>query len=164
RDAADRREAATVPLRHQVARATSRQERQQGMNPGLPQPVPSANDAVMNLGSMDEVLLARAAQTPDAPAYIFLVDGVEEGPRLTYAELDREARTIATALQDVAGPGDRALLLYAPGLSFISAFFGCQYAGVVPVPAYPPRPDRLTQGWEILGNIAADCRPAAILT
>jgi acyl-CoA synthetase (AMP-forming)/AMP-acid ligase II len=117
----------------------------------------------MNAGSMAEVLLMRAARTPDAPAYHFLVDGREEGSRLTYGDLDREARMVAAALQDVAGPGDRALLLYAPGLSFISAFFGCQYAGVVPVPAYPPRPDRLVQGWEALGRIAADCSPAVIL-
>ena len=34
--------------------------------------------------------------------------------------------------------GERALLLYPPGLEFIAAFFGCLYAGVVAVPAYLP--------------------------
>src|SRR5207244_3503244 len=87
-----------------------------------------------------------------------------EGPRLTYAELDRQARAVATALRDVAEPGDRALLLYPPGLEFIAAFFGCQYAGVVPVPAYPPRLDRPAQSWQTLANIAADCRPRVVLT
>ena len=29
-----------------------------------------------------------------------------------------------------------------PGLDFIAAFFGCLYAGVVAVPAYPPRRNR----------------------
>ena len=67
-------------------------------------------------------LQARAALTPDALAFCFLIDGEEEGPRFTYADLDRAARTVAAALQDVAGPGDRALLLYAPGLEFIAAF------------------------------------------
>jgi acyl-CoA synthetase (AMP-forming)/AMP-acid ligase II len=134
------------------------------MNTGPAGLVSGVTDPVLAVGSMAEVLLARAAQTPDAIAYHFLTDGREEGPRLTYSDLDREARAIAVALQDVAGPGDRALLLYAPGLSFISAFFGCQYAGVVPVPAYPPRPDRLVQGWEALGNVAADCGPAVVLT
>src|SRR5262245_12544119 len=106
---------------------------------------------------MGEVLLTRAGQTPDARAYGFLVDGEQEGSWLTYAQLDREARAIAAALQDIAGPGDRALLLYAPGLAFVSAFFGCQYAGVVPVPAYPPRPGQLALGWQTLGHICADC-------
>ena len=97
-------------------------------------------DPALTAGSMAEVLLTRAAQKPSARAFCFLIDGEEEGPWLNYATLDREARTVAAALRDVAGPGDRALLLYAPGLAFVSAFFGCQYAGVVPVPAYPPRP------------------------
>ncbi|MHC5828625.1 MAG: AMP-binding protein, partial [Nostoc sp.] len=35
--------------------------------------------------------------------------------------------------------GERALLLYPSGLEFITAFFGCLYAGVVAVPVYPPR-------------------------
>ena len=38
--------------------------------------------------------------------------------------------------------GERALLLYPAGLDFIAAFFGCLYAGVVAVPAYPPRRNR----------------------
>jgi acyl-CoA synthetase (AMP-forming)/AMP-acid ligase II len=120
------------------------------------------NDPALTAGSLAELLLTRAARTPDAPAYLFLTGG-EEGPRLTYAALDREARAAAAALRDVAGPGDRALLLYAPGLAFVSAFFGCQYAGVVPVPSYPPRPDRLAQSWEALGKVAADCSPRVIL-
>src|SRR5207237_1048391 len=33
----------------------------------------------------------------------------------------------------------RILLLYPPGLEFIAAFFGCLYAGMVAVPAYPPK-------------------------
>src|SRR5262245_49688871 len=114
--------------------------------------------------SMGEVLRTRADLSPDARAFCVLIDGDEEGPWITYAGLDRAARAVAAALQDVAGPGDRALLLYAPGLEFVAAFFGCQYAGVVPVPAYPPRPERLAQSWQLLGGIAGDCRPQVVLT
>lgn len=121
------------------------------------------SDPAFRVGSMAEVLLTRASLTPDARAYGFLIDGEQEGPWLTYAQLDREARAIAASLQDVAGPGDRALLLYAPGLAFISGFFGCLYAGVVPVPAYPPRRNRHGQGWQALGHIATDCHPRVIL-
>jgi acyl-CoA synthetase (AMP-forming)/AMP-acid ligase II len=113
---------------------------------------------------MAELLQAWAVQTPDALAFCFLIDGEEEGPRLTYADLDRAARAIAVTLRDAAAPGDRALLLFPPGLEFISAFFGCQYAGVVPVPAYPPRLDRVAQSWQTLANIAADCQPRVVLT
>jgi acyl-CoA synthetase (AMP-forming)/AMP-acid ligase II len=114
--------------------------------------------------SLAEVLQTWAGQCPDSLAFGFLIDGEEEGPRLTYGDLDREARTVAAALQDVAGPDERALLQYPPGLDFISAFFGCLYAGVLPVPAYPPRFDRLAQSGQVLAGIAADCRPRVLLT
>jgi acyl-CoA synthetase (AMP-forming)/AMP-acid ligase II len=111
-----------------------------------------------------EVLRTRAASTPQDLAFCWLIDGEEEGPRLTYADLDRQARAVAAALDGTAEPGDRALLLYAPGLEFIPAFFGCLYAGAVPVPAYPPRLDRLAQSWQVLSSVARDCRPAVVLT
>lgn len=113
---------------------------------------------------MIEVLRIRADTNPKTVAFTFLTDGEEEGARLTFADLDLQARAIAATLRDVAEPGDRALLLYAPGLEFIPAFFGCLYAGVVPVPAYPPRLDRLLQSWQSLGNIARDCQPNVVLT
>ena len=92
--------------------------------------------------SFVDVLRARAADSPEVLAFCFLIDGEEEGPRLTYAQLDREAQQIAVKLREVAGPGDRVLLLYPSGLEFISAFFGCLYANVVAVPVSPPRLDR----------------------
>jgi acyl-CoA synthetase (AMP-forming)/AMP-acid ligase II len=113
---------------------------------------------------MVEVLRTRADTTPGRRAFCFLPDGEEEGPRLTFGELDRAARAVAAALRDGAGPGDRVLLLYEPGLEFVAAFFGCQYAGLVPVPASPPRLDRLAQSWEAMANVTADCRPRFALT
>ena len=58
---------------------------------------------------------------------------------LSYAGLDERARAIAALLQEHGAAGERVLLLYPPGLDYIAAFFGCLYAGVVAVPAYPPR-------------------------
>jgi len=70
-------------------------------------------------------------------AYSFLKDGESESGRLTYGELDRQAKAIASHIQSYQE--ERALLLYPSGLEFITAFFGCLYAGVIAVPAYPPR-------------------------
>jgi acyl-CoA synthetase (AMP-forming)/AMP-acid ligase II len=109
--------------------------------------------------SLVEIAQLRAAQTPDELAFRFLVDGEREGPSYTYAELNRKARAIAAAVASICRPGDRALLLYEPGLEFIPALLGCFYAGIVPVPAYPPRLDRLAQGWMSLHRLAADCSP-----
>ncbi|MBE9090874.1 fatty acyl-AMP ligase [Microcystis aeruginosa LEGE 11464] len=86
-----------------------------------------------------ELLRYRASSQPERIAYIFLRDGEIEEARLTYGELDQNARAIAAYLQSLEAEGERGLLLYPPGLDFISAFFGCLYAGVVAIPAYPPR-------------------------
>ncbi len=86
-----------------------------------------------------DLLGYRAQNQSDQTAYTFLEDGETEAGRLTYRELDRQARAIAFRLQSLDATGSRALLLYPPGLEFIAAFFGCLYAGVVAVPAYPPR-------------------------
>ena len=57
--------------------------------------------------------------------------------------------------------GERALLLYPPGLEFIVAWFGCLYAGVVAVPAYPPRRNRNMQRIEAISD---DCAAKVALT
>ena len=87
--------------------------------------------------SLLEILRWRAQHQPDKQAYIFLQNGETESGSLTYGELDRQARVLASDLQSFKG--ERALLLYPSGLEFISAFFGCLYAGVVAVPVFPPR-------------------------
>lgn len=123
-------------------------------------PIRSPDSAV----SMVEVLQMRAATAPERERFLFLIDGEEEGPRLTYAELDRQARTIAATIQEVAEPGDRAVLVFPYGLEFVPAFFGCLYAGVIAVPAYPPRLDLRAQSWQLLLNIIRDCQPKLVLT
>ncbi len=112
--------------------------------------------------SLVELGRARAASHGDLPLYTFLPDrGPGEGAVLTYAGLDLRARAIAAALLRSGAGGQRALLLYPPGLDFIAAFFGCLYAGIVAVPAYPPRSARALPR---LLEIARDARPAVALT
>ncbi|MBD2439005.1 fatty acyl-AMP ligase [Nostoc sp. FACHB-110] len=86
-----------------------------------------------------DLLRYRALHQPNQIAYTFLVDGETEEVSWTYRELDQQARAIASILQRSHTSGERALLLYPQGLEFIAAFFGCLYAGVIGVPAYPPR-------------------------
>lgn len=91
------------------------------------------------LSTLVDLLGYRAQNQADKTAYTFLLDGETGSIELTYQELDTQARAIAHQLQSLDTAGSRALLLYPPGLDFIAAFFGCLYAGVVAVPAYPPR-------------------------
>ena len=92
--------------------------------------------------SLVAMLKHRARHQPESRAFTFLVDGESEELNLTYFELDRRARAIAAWLESHDLSGQRALLLFPPGLDFITAFFGCLYAGVVAVTAYPPRANR----------------------
>jgi len=60
--------------------------------------------------------------------------------------------------------GDRALLVYPPGLELIVAFFACARIGVIPVPVYPPTPMNFEAGLSKLAFIAHDCAAAVALT
>lgn len=80
------------------------------------------------------VLRDRARRQPERKAYSYLHNGDREQGHLTYGDLDRHARAIASELLGLGAKGSRALLLYPPGLEFIKTFFGCLYAGVVAIP------------------------------
>jgi thioester reductase-like protein len=94
--------------------------------------------------------------------YRYLDKGEVAGPMTewSWAELDRRARAIGARLQELGYSGERALLLFPPGLDFVAGFFGSLYAGTVAVPAYPPDPARLSR----LQGIVRDARPAVVLT
>ena len=100
-----------------------------------------------------DVLRNRAMEQPHQTIYNFLVDGETEEISLTYQQLEQKAKAIAVYLQSVCSPQDRVLLLFPAGLDYITAFFGCLYAGVIAIPAYPPRPNRsLNRIYNILQN------------
>ena len=81
-----------------------------------------------------ELLRYRARHQPERTGFIFLRKDDAEPEAITYRELDARARAIGASLQQLASPGDRALLLFPPGLEFVAAFFGCLYAGLIAVP------------------------------
>ncbi|HEX5708019.1 MAG TPA: amino acid adenylation domain-containing protein, partial [Pyrinomonadaceae bacterium] len=114
-----------------------------------------------DFANLIRLLQARAAQKPNQTAFTFLRDGEGEESQLTYGELERRARAIGAWLQKLNLRGERVLLLYPPGLEYITAFWGCLYAGAVAVPAYPPRLNRHQQRLEA---VVADARAAAALT
>ncbi|BAY81667.1 AMP-dependent synthetase and ligase, acyl-CoA synthase [Calothrix parasitica NIES-267] len=108
-----------------------------------------------------DLMQYRSNHQPEQQGYIFLADGESQENSLSYKELDVKARLIAAHLQSLNMIGERALLLYPPGLEFIAAFLGCLYAGVIAVPAYPPR-----KGQSLLRvkSIGSDSQAAVVLT
>ncbi|WP_414582659.1 amino acid adenylation domain-containing protein [Scytonema sp. PCC 10023] len=108
-----------------------------------------------------ELLRLRSFTHPNRDAFTFLLDGETKQATLTYQQLDQLSRRIAVQLQARGLTGERALLLYPPGLDYLAAFFGCLYAGVIAVPAYPPRNQRNTPR---IQAIEKDAQAAIALT
>lgn len=113
------------------------------------------------VSTLADCLRLHAAWQPQRVAYRFLKDGETEDQAITYSELDLAARGVAALLEKHSAVGDRVLLLYPPGLSFIVALCACFHSGRVAVPAYPPRPNR---GVDRLISIIQDAAPTVALT
>lgn len=107
------------------------------------------------------ILNQRASQTPNQLAYIFLKNRENQEQNITYQQLSQNSKNIAIKLQSLIPKGSRALLLYPQGLEFINAFLGCLYAGIIAVPAYPPKRN---QKMSRLAAIIKDAQPQIILT
>jgi acyl-CoA synthetase (AMP-forming)/AMP-acid ligase II len=115
----------------------------------------------MTFSSLVEILEHRAASQGDERALIFLSDrGVEEAV-LTFRELHDAAHAVARRLVAAAKPGDRALLVFPPGLEFVVAFFGCLIARVIAVPMMVPRRQ---SSRDSSASIMANCKPTLLLT
>ncbi|WP_155981061.1 AMP-binding protein, partial [Nocardia sp. CNY236] len=93
-------------------------------------------------------------------AFTFLDNEGNEADLLTYRELDQRAQAIAHHLTNMVSKGDRVLLLHPPGLDYVAAFYGCLYAGVIAVPLFPPRRNRL----EHIDVVARDCAASMVLS
>lgn len=113
-----------------------------------------------------DVLEERSGELGDVTLYDFLLNGEVDGPRSsrTFAEQASRARALGAFLQSRCLAGERALLLYPPGIEFMDGFLGCLHGGVIAVPAYPPDPQRLDRTLPRLQAIAKDCDAKVILT
>lgn len=88
------------------------------------------------------LLQHQAIKYAEKTLFVLLENGETEGASLTFRQLDESAKKFAVMLLQHTNPGERVLLLYPPGLTYIVAFFGTLYAGCIPVPLYPPRHNR----------------------
>ncbi len=107
-----------------------------------------------------------AATHPDRALYSFLDADGRERDGYTYLAFHERTRHLAQHLLEETPlrRGDRALLVYPPGLELIVAFFACARIGVIPVPVYPPTPMSFEAGLAKLRFVAADSGAAAALT
>ncbi|OLF11712.1 hypothetical protein BLA60_12380 [Actinophytocola xinjiangensis] len=104
-----------------------------------------------------DILRRRSAEQPDRVGFTYLDDDAS----LDYRGLADRATAIGDDLRGRCAPGDRVLLLHPPGLDYLAALFGCWDAGMIAVPAYPPRANKSAVR---LAGIIADACPALALT
>lgn len=110
--------------------------------------------------TITDILSKRAKEQPEKRVFTFLENGEYESDSLTYAKLHDQSRQMAIRLLQITRPGERALILLPQSLDYIIALFGCFYAGVVAVPAYPPKRSRKDLRIEA---IFTDCAPGVIV-
>ena len=114
--------------------------------------------------TLSQALYHWAATQPDSLAFTYLSDGITPSQTLTYRKLHHQAQVIAEFLGNSLSPGDRVLLMFPPGLEFISAFFGCLYSGVIAVPIPELNSLRAKRNRPRICSIVKDSQTSAILT
>lgn len=107
-----------------------------------------------------------AARKPDQTLYRFVDAEGGELEHYTYGSFAERTRELAGYLSAEAGlrQGDRALLVYPPGLEMVAAFFACARLGVIAVPVSPPLPMSFEAGLAKLSFIARDSHAKAVLS
>ncbi|MDS1270906.1 fatty acyl-AMP ligase [Lipingzhangella sp. LS1_29] len=103
---------------------------------------------------------AQVRRYGDERGYVYLRErnNALEPERLSFAELDHDARRTAQFLLDSQDDNRPVILLFPPGLDFVRAFFGCLYAGIPAVPVPVPEDSRS------LGRVAAIVRDTSAST
>ncbi|OBJ12583.1 thioester reductase domain-containing protein [Mycobacterium colombiense] len=106
------------------------------------------------------------AQRPDQTLFRFVDADGRELEHYTYQAFAERSRELAAYLSQEAGlkSGDRALLVYPPGLEMIAALYACARIGVIAVPVSPPLPMSFDSGLAKLSFIARDCQAVAVLS
>jgi len=113
------------------------------------------------IGDFGTLLQTRAHERAGEIAFTFLHGDDAVDTSITYGQLHEKAAHIASKLVKLGASGRPVILLYPTGPDYISAFFGCLYAGSIAVPAYPPRQNRSLRR---LQSIVQDAQPVAGLT
>src|SRR5579885_2480556 len=117
--------------------------------------------SALEIDTLVQRLRRYALEQPERIGYTFLRYSEAGNQSLTYGELDLHARLISTHLRKKGASGKPVLLLFPSGLAYISAYFGCLYAGAIAVPAYTPHSAR---DLPRIQTIVADAQADIVLT
>ena len=88
--------------------------------------------------NLAELIRDRSYHYGEQSAFSLLDKSLDVSEHLTFSDLHAAALRVAGTLRQVAGRGDRVLLLLPAGLDFVVGIYGCWCAGLAAVPALPP--------------------------
>uniref|UniRef100_A0AAR2LLB7 DMAP1-binding domain-containing protein n=1 Tax=Pygocentrus nattereri TaxID=42514 RepID=A0AAR2LLB7_PYGNA len=115
---------------------------------------------------MQDVLQWRAQATPDHPLFLLLNAKGTVASTASCVQLHKRAERVAVALMERGrlNTGDHVALVYPPGTDLIATFYGCLYAGCVPVTVRPPHPQNLATTLPTVKMIVEVSKSVCILT
>uniref|UniRef100_A0A665XGB2 Disco-interacting protein 2 homolog Ca n=1 Tax=Echeneis naucrates TaxID=173247 RepID=A0A665XGB2_ECHNA len=115
---------------------------------------------------LSEVLQWRAQTTPDHVLYTLLNSRGTIASSLTCVQLHKRAEKIAAMLAERGHlqDGDHVALVYPPGIDLIVAFYGCLYAGCVPITVRPPHLQNIATTLPTVKMIVEVSRSACVMT
>uniref|UniRef100_A0A671R572 Disco-interacting protein 2 homolog A-like n=1 Tax=Sinocyclocheilus anshuiensis TaxID=1608454 RepID=A0A671R572_9TELE len=115
---------------------------------------------------MQDVLQWRAQATPDHPLFLLLNAKGTVANTASCVQLHKRAERVAVALMERGrlNTGDHVALVYPPGIDLIATFYGCLYAGCVPITVRPPHPQNLTTTLPTVKMIVEVSKSVCILT
>ncbi|XP_058039954.1 disco-interacting protein 2 homolog C isoform X5 [Ahaetulla prasina] len=124
------------------------------------------NDQARKFLFLSEVLQWRAQTTPDHVLYTLLNCRGTIASSLTCVQLHKRAEKIAVMLMERGHlqDGDHVALVYPPGIDLIAAFYGCLYAGCVPITVRPPHPQNIATTLPTVKMIVEVSRSACLMT
>uniref|UniRef100_A0A8C9VD86 Disco interacting B n=1 Tax=Scleropages formosus TaxID=113540 RepID=A0A8C9VD86_SCLFO len=123
-------------------------------------------DLVKKHQFLTEALQWRAQTDPDHTLFVLLNAKGAAVSTATCVQLHRRAEKISAALTEKGSinTGDNVVLLYPPGIDLIASFYGCLYAGCIPVTVRPPHPQNLAATLPTVRMIIDVSKAACILT
>uniref|UniRef100_A0A8C2XJB6 Disco-interacting protein 2 homolog Bb n=1 Tax=Cyclopterus lumpus TaxID=8103 RepID=A0A8C2XJB6_CYCLU len=123
-------------------------------------------DLVRKHQYLTEALQWRAQTDADHVLFVLLNAKGVTVSTATCVQLHKRAEKIAAALTEKGSinTGENVVLLYPPGIDLIAAFYGCLYAGCVPVNVRPPHPQNLAATLPTVRMIIDVSGSACILT
>ena len=109
-----------------------------------------------------DILDHHAQSHPEKIAFNFIEEHKEKS--ITYLELHNSSKQLAAELQSQSLEGERAIILFPPGIDYIISFLGCLYAQVIPVPAYPPAGFKEAEAVDKLLRVTLDSQAKVVMS